>query len=234
MKGWIWGRASFQYYGIRTPIIFFVALLYLSPRRITPCEQWFTTKIHDLGSQVTGSRPTQRSLKLSPSVWTIWNLQYPTCHLSTAQCQPRNNSQSTNANFQPKSSASGNALSNNLPRDWQSPALNNAKTIFHWHRSSGVGRPECSWNSNRWSYWHLDHRRYQSKHHGFNVILRRENFIYRKSNLISKMRKILSFYEVELFIYHHSPLLPKITSVGKRPPKRSYGFSTRIQAVKSH
>ena len=95
-------------------------------------------------------------------------------------------------NFQPKSPASGNALSNNLPRDWQSPALN-AKTIFHWHRTSGVGRPECSWNSSRWSYWHSDHRRYQSKHHGFNVILRQENFIYRKSNLISKMRKILSF-----------------------------------------
>ena len=88
--------------------------------------------------------------------------------------------QRVSLNFQPKSSASGNALSNNLPRDWQSPALNNAKSIFHWHRTSGVGRPECSWNSSRWSYWHSDHRRYQSKHPWFQRYFEAREFYLQK------------------------------------------------------
>ena len=41
-------------------------------------------------------------------------------------------------------------------------------------------------------------------------------------------------YVAELFTYHHSPSLPKFSSVGKRLSKRSYGSSTEIQPVASH
>ena len=37
------------------------------------------------------------------------------------------------------------------------------------------------------------------------------------------VHSISNRYEAELFIYHHSPLLPKFSSVGKRLLKRSYG-----------
>ena len=41
--------------------------------------------------------------------------------------------------FQSKSSASGNALSNELPRDCQSPALDNAKMVFQLASNLGSG-----------------------------------------------------------------------------------------------
>ena len=41
--------------------------------------------------------------------------------------------------FQSKSSASGNTLSNELPRDCQSPALDNAKMIFQLASNIGSG-----------------------------------------------------------------------------------------------
>ena len=46
-----------------------------------------------------------------------------------------------------------------------------------------------------------------------------------------RVHSISNQYEAELIIYHHSQLLPKFSSVGKRLLKRSYGSSPRIQPL---
>ena len=40
-------------------------------------------------------------------------------------------------------------------------------------------------------------------------------------------------YDAELFLHHHSPFLPKFSSVGKRLLKRQYSSSTGMQPVGS-
>ena len=47
--------------------------------------------------------------------------------------------QCISSKFQSKPSASGNALSNELPRDWKPPALDNAKMIFQLASNLGSG-----------------------------------------------------------------------------------------------
>ena len=47
--------------------------------------------------------------------------------------------QRISSKFQSKPSASGNTLNNELPRDWKSPALDNAKMIFQLASNLGSG-----------------------------------------------------------------------------------------------
>ena len=47
--------------------------------------------------------------------------------------------QRISSKFQSKSTASGNTLNNELPRDWQSPAFDNARMIFQLAANLGSG-----------------------------------------------------------------------------------------------
>ena len=95
--------------------------------------------------------------------------------------------------FQSKSSASGNTLNNEFPRDWKSPALDNAKMIFQLASNLGSGALNVPGlqAAGLIGVQIIDAVK-------VSIIIYfcfsdATEFIYRNSNLISRMRKILSF-----------------------------------------
>ena len=104
--------------------------------------------------------------------------------------------QRISSKFQSKPSASGNTLNNELPRDWKSPALDNARMIFQLASNLGSGALSVPGlqAAGLISIQIIDAIKVSTMVYFFlSIILRRENFICRNSNLIRKMRKILSF-----------------------------------------